>query len=134
MEGIQLSLYGKMSPEHSAPTKVRTSGSSSKSSSGSQNRKPLRCLRLVKTDGPMPTASWETDGALLGEYSMLNIGECPSVAVESTLSQILEATVPEKYFLSAKACEGILRRAERRGKKLPPMLEEALRQQIERAS
>ena len=93
-----------------------------------------RCLRLVKKDGPTPTASWETDGALLGEYSTLNTGECPSAAVESTLSQILEAAVPEKYFLSAKACEGILRRAERRGKQLPPMLEEALRQQIERAS
>ena len=75
-----------------------------------------------------------TDGALLGEYSTLNTGESPSAAVGSTLSQILEASVPEKYFLSAKACEGILRRAERRGKQLPPMLEEALRQQIERAS
>jgi hypothetical protein len=29
--------------------------------------------------------------------------------------------------LSRKACEGILRRAERRGKELPPMLEQALR-------
>ena len=58
----------------------------------------------------------------------------PSAAVESTLSQILEASVPEKYFLSAKACEGILRRTARRGKELPPMLEEALRQQIERVS
>lgn len=31
--------------------------------------------------------------------------------------------------LSAKACEGILRRAERRGKELPPMLKTALEQQ-----
>ncbi len=38
----------------------------------------------------------------------------------------------EKYYLSAKACEGILRRAERRGKELPPMLKEALEQQIKR--
>lgn len=58
----------------------------------------------------------------------------PSVAVESTLSQILEANVPEKYYLSAKACEGILRRAERRGKKLPEMLEMALNQMIERSA
>jgi hypothetical protein len=63
---------------------------------------------------------------------MLNTGECPSAAVASTLSSILEAQVPEKYYLSAKACEGILRRAERRGKQLPPMLREALLQMIAR--
>ena len=57
---------------------------------------------------------------------MLNIGECPRDAVESTLSQILEASAPEKYSLSKKACEGILRRAFRRGKRLPYMLLEAL--------
>lgn len=53
----------------------------------------------------------------------------PSAAVESTLSQILEANVPKKYYLSAKACEGILRRAERRGKELPPMLKTASKNQ-----
>jgi hypothetical protein len=57
---------------------------------------------------------------------MLNTGEFPSVDVESTLSSILEENVPEKYYLSARACEGILRRAERRGKQLPQMLKEAL--------
>ena len=69
---------------------------------------------------------WETDGALLTELSTRNSGEWPSVAVESTLSQILEENVPGKYSLSATACAGILRRAERRGKELPPMLKEAL--------
>ena len=63
---------------------------------------------------------------------MLNTGESPNVEEESTLSQILEVNAPEKYYLSAKACEGILRRAERRGKQLPPMLKEALEQMIER--
>lgn len=63
------------------------------------------------------------------EFLMRNIGESPSVAVESTLSQILEDNVPEKYYLSQKACEGILRRAERRGKKLPDVLKTALEQQ-----
>jgi hypothetical protein len=80
----------------------------------------------------MPTATSETDGALLTEFLMLNTGESPSVVVASTLSQILEANAPERYYLSAKACEGILRRAERRGKQLPPMLKEALEQMIER--
>jgi DNA (cytosine-5)-methyltransferase 1 len=35
----------------------------------------------------------------------------------------------QKYYLSEKACLGILRRAERRGKVLPPMLDQALRKQ-----
>ena len=61
----------------------------------------------------------------------LNTGECPSVAVESTLSQILEVNAPQKYYLSAKACAGILRRAARRGKELPKMLKEALEEVVE---
>ena len=60
----------------------------------------------------------------------LNTGESPKDAVESTLSQILQANVPERYYLSKTACEGILRRAERRGKELPAMLKEALEQTI----
>jgi hypothetical protein len=35
--------------------------------------------------------------------------------------------IPAKFFLSPKACEGILRRAERRGKALPEALDRALR-------
>ena len=131
MAYIQDSLYGKTFPEHSAATKEKISELSSKSLSRSSSRQPL-CLKFRREDGLTPTVTSETDGALLTEFSMLNTGEFPSVDVESTLSQILEANAPEKYSLSAKACEGILRRAERRGKDLPPMLKEALEQQIER--
>ena len=74
----------------------------------------------------------ETGGALLTAFLTLNTGESPSAAVESTLSSILEVNAPEKYYLSAKACEGILRRAERRGKQLPKMLKDALEQMIQR--
>ena len=49
-----------------------------------------------------------------------------NVGDASTLSQILEVNAPEKYSLSRKACAGILRRAFRRGKRLPYMLLEAL--------
>ena len=38
----------------------------------------------------------------------------------------LQAGVPEKYYLTPKACQGILRRASVRGKKLPAVLEKAL--------
>lgn len=69
---------------------------------------------------------WEDDGAWLGECMMRNTGESPNVAVVSRLSQILEETPQKKYCLSAKACQGILRRAERRGKKLPEALERVL--------
>lgn len=68
------------------------------------------------------TTAWADDGAWLGECMTRNTGECPNAAVESRLSQILEETPQEKYHLSAKACRGILRRAERRGKDLPEML------------
>lgn len=50
----------------------------------------------------------------------------PNAAAVSRLSQILEATPQEKYSLSAKACQGILRRAERRGKDLPETLKTVL--------
>ena len=134
MEDIQLSLFGKMSPEHSVVTEERISELSLKNLLKSQNRPPL-CLRFqLKADGPTRIVTPETDGALLIEFLMLNTGESPSVAVESTLSSILEAYVQEKYYLSATACEGILRRAERRGKQLPEMLKLALEQQIARES
>jgi len=38
-------------------------------------------------------------------------------------------SIPQKYFLSAQACSGILVRAARRGKKLPAMLDRVLKQQ-----
>lgn len=61
-----------------------------------------------------------------GVYSTLSFGECPSVESASLLSAILEASPHPKYSLSAKACLGILRRAERRGKPLPDRLRRAL--------
>lgn len=73
--------------------------------------------------------TWTEDGALLGELLMRNTGECPNVVVESRLSQILQETAPEKYYLSPRACQGILTRAAKRGKQLPKELEMALLRQ-----
>ena len=53
-------------------------------------------------------------------------GESSSSPHEMTLSEILEESAPRRFSLSAKACAGILRRANRRGKKLPPTLVKAL--------
>ena len=128
MANIQDTSYGRMFQEPSPQTKGGTSKPSSKQSSASLSRTP-RCLCLKKHDGPMPTFTWETDGALRTELLTHNTGESPNAAVESTLSQILQAEVPEKYYLSARACEGILRRAERRGKPFPEVLRLALERQ-----
>lgn len=72
------------------------------------------------------TVTWQDDGVWLIESTMRNGGECPNAAVESRLSQILEEAPPTKYYLSRAACQGILRRAERRGKDLPEQLKQAL--------
>ncbi len=59
-------------------------------------------------------------------------GRCLNVAGGSSLSDILEkGPIPPRFFLSAKAAAGILRRAEKRGKKLPEALEQALRAVVE---
>ena len=51
----------------------------------------------------------------------------PNADAVCSLSDILETgDVPQRYFLTAKACQGILRRAEKRGKDLPMKLLEAL--------
>ncbi len=61
------------------------------------------------------------------EFSTLNGSEWPSAAAVCSLSDTLETgAVPQRFFLSAKACAGILRRAEKRGKALPPPLRDAL--------
>jgi len=69
---------------------------------------------------------WEDDGAWCGELTTHNTGECPNAVVVFRLSQILEETPHPKYNLTPKACQGILRRAERRGKDLPKLLKQVL--------
>ena len=128
MANIQDGSAGRMCLGPTRPIKEKTSNPFSKRSSVSPNRM-LRCLCLKKHDGPTPTFTWETDGALRTELSMRNIGEFPSEDAASTLSQILQVKVPEKYYLSQKACLGILRRASARGKELPAVLKAALERQ-----
>lgn len=94
--------------------------------------------KVTNANIPMPASGkWAAAGMVrggrltpLGESLMLNIGEYPNVENESTLSEILEDNVPEKYYLSAKACLGILRRAKNKGRKLPDNLRIALEQKV----
>ena len=127
---------GKTFREHFPPEKIKTETSSPGRTSGASSRKPrgsstpaLIFLDLTTGSGAKPELSWETDGAWRGEYTTRSIGECPSEENASHLSQILEEETPPRYYLSAKACVGILRRASKRGKKLPEPLKEALEKQ-----
>ena len=70
---------------------------------------------------------WTTRSALHGGCWLRNTGASPRDAIESFLSQILQAHPPKKYYLTTAACLGILRRAEERGKPLPKALDTALR-------
>jgi hypothetical protein len=67
------------------------------------------------------------------EFLTLNTSESHKDAEECLLSDTLEiGALPQRFYLSPKACKGILNRAEKRGKKLPPMLKEALERQASR--
>ena len=71
-----------------------------------------------------------TDSPLGKSYLILNIGEKPRVPNPTYLSDILEHNADTKYNLSQRACQGILTRANRRGKELPPVLKQALESQV----
>lgn len=61
------------------------------------------------------------------EFLTLSSSDWPSDASVCSLSDILETGDHlRRYFLSAKACAGILRRAEKRNKELPERLRAAL--------
>lgn len=129
MENTRATPCSKTLPARSAVPEAVTSGKSSKRSVKSGTVTPL-FLSLQRENGQKPPFSWETGIPSHIGLSARNFGECPNVAVVSSLSQILEEQAPEKYCLSARACQGILNRAARRGKALPPMLREALEAKI----
>ena len=128
MENIRDSQCGKTSQVLSPPTAVRTSDVSLKNSVRSKTR---TFLSLNLQNGKKPVKSWEKVSLSPGEHSMLSTGVYPNEECVSTLSQILQAQVPQKYYLSQRACLGILRRASERGKKLPKVLEIALKKQAQ---
>lgn len=102
----------------------------------------------LKRDGETPESSptlldvsdW------LGEFWTLNLpeypcsrepspngdGGCSSSDTVAGLSDILlTGNIPPRYFLTAKCANGILRRAEKRHRELPPLLKAALTRQSE---
>ena len=118
---------------------------------------PLSFLGLLTESGPdgwfgrtSPASCQATEDGTLVPYSgawansgmggpteclTLSSLEWPSAAVVCSLSDILETgDLPQRFFLSATACQGILRRAEKRGKVLPAGLLTALQHSTQRSA
>lgn len=75
---------------------------------------------------------WMASGILShGEYWTRSFSEWPKDADVCTLSAVLEPAVPQRYYLSPKACAGIIKRAKRKGRPLPQRLLEALEAQMQ---
>jgi len=98
----------------------------------SDSSQPTKALRSVGA-----STRWQKSGRWQsnGECWTRNGSESPNgdAACSSSLSSILEPQTEAKYFLSQKACQGILRRSEKRGKKLPEPLAVALANVVGRA-
>ena len=121
---------GKMSQALSLQIPGMTSKPSSKQSRPS--KVTMLSLVLQKENGQAPEKSWEMISVSPGDVLTRSFGEFPKEEDVSILSQILTVGVPEKYYLSQKACLGILRRASARGKELPELLKKALLRQASR--
>jgi len=107
----QNGLFGKMYQEHSLP----------------KDRKARKAELSKPCSQP-----WLNSGMVShGECWTLNTSEWPKDADVCFLSDVLETqNVPERFYLSKAACQGILNRAERRGKKLPDQLKAALEEVV----
>ena len=98
---------------------------------------PVSCHQTAGGTLAPSSGSWQNSGMgsptafLTLSTSEWNHTLAPSLSDDGVCSllDILEdsGSVPQRYFLSAKACAGILRRAEKRGKVLPEPLALALK-------
>ena len=120
-------IRGSRSGRTSQVVRVQPMGVTLRLCSRRSQRAKFQCLDLESGQTP----EWYEGSELisLGSSTTVNISEQHSGAGACFLSAILEENAQDRYFLSPKACVGILRRAERRGKDLPPLLKAALMQQ-----
>lgn len=133
-EEDQMCLYdpglwcGKTSPEPSPAgnRRGRTSGLSSRKLFELSSI-PYQFLDLTPGAGNLlGVFYWEILSPWRGASLTLNTGASPRDAVVSTLWQILEDKPHPRYYLTRKACLGILRRSSERDKPLPTALRSAL--------
>lgn len=123
MADTQPPLFGRTSPEPSVATKGGTSPPYSlpwwEAILGLPPTAAGQVLVLPLAPSDLPS----------GASSTVNTSESPNDAAESSLSTILEENAPARYYLSPTACQGILKRAAKRGRGIPTALEAALRSQ-----
>lgn len=136
--------FGRMFPDYSHPVLVRSAEESAEAVTPSQElmtrsvpfaevqnfvaefyqtteaRTSSRSFPLLGSSGLMEHGHFLT-------LSSLALHSADSAFLVCSLAEILEPVVARKYFLSAKGCSGILRRAEARKRELPPRLEAVLR-------
>ena len=118
---------GRTSPEHSAPTQGATLASWLGQWLGADSA-------FRAEAGERAALQPALEGSSNGELWTRNMSEwnhippqSPSDVAVCSLSSILErGQIDRRFFLSPKACAGILRRAEKRGKELPEALRAAL--------
>ena len=117
-------IQGSRSGKTSQVVRVQPMGVTLRLCSRRSQKAKFQCLDLE--GGQTPEWYEGTELISLGSSTTVNISEQHSGAGACFLFAILEKNALEKYSLSPKACLGILRRAERRGKDLPPLLRAAL--------
>lgn len=134
-EGDQVSLFdpdlcaGKMCQVHSPAANRRARISTSSLNRSSElSSIPYQFLDLTPGAGNLlGVFYWETLSPWRGELSIRNTGPAPrNGGAGSSLWQILEEQPHPRYYLTKKACLGILRRSSERKKELPFQLKQAL--------
>lgn len=88
-----------------------------------------------------PKGKWQTAGCIMGDHFSIawRVLDAQYWGVPQRRKRIylvadFGGNTAPKYYLSEKACLGILRRAEKRGKELPEILKTALIRQVQRMS
>lgn len=139
-----LTLFGRMFPDYSHPALVENAEESVLNAELPQGQM-MRSVEFADIlnfrDGFYKSIEGQTCSRLFprlgssgwmahGHFLTLNILVSHSADAAysvCSLKDILEQNVAQKYFLSKRACLGILLRAEKRGKKLPETLGRSLR-------
>ena len=106
---VQAGLFGKMSPESCRLTEDGILEPSSGCWQNSGMGSPTGFLTLSTSEHADTLEPSLKGGAVCSLSDILETGD-----------------LPQRYYLTAKACQGILRRAEKRGKELPRELNLAL--------
>lgn len=136
MEDRQQLLFTKTSLDSSQQRTTPLDASSERSPGAMKPLKLKQASGLKQAMFVEKPDEWVIESLTPNSLAWLRgVGESFSLPCLVNLSQVLETTpVHQRYFLSAKACEGILRRAAKRGKELPEALRLALQAVVEASS